>query len=131
MTEPAREPLRVVVADDEADVILMLRTTLRMEPRLEVVAEAVDGPSAVEACAEHHPDVVLLDYYMPKLSADEAIAGIKAASPETRVVVFSASATFKDAERAGADGYIRKGTALRQLIDQVVAHADSRSSGRA
>ncbi|WP_441005133.1 LytR/AlgR family response regulator transcription factor, partial [Novilysobacter viscosus] len=57
--------MTVVIADDEPLARDRLRSLLREQPGVEVVAEAGDGQHALHACAEHEPDLVLLDIAMP------------------------------------------------------------------
>ena len=64
--------MKVIIADDEPLARERLRALLAGEPGVEVVAEACDGAEALHACAEHHPDLVLLDIAMPGIDGLEA-----------------------------------------------------------
>jgi DNA-binding NarL/FixJ family response regulator len=78
---------------------------------VELVGTARDGAHAVAVCAEQRPDVVLMDLEMPDVDGIEATRRIKAAQPETAVVILT---SFSDRERilraldAGAAGYLLK-----------------------
>ena len=61
--------MKVVLADDEPVARERLRTLLAEFDDVELVAEAADGHAALHACAEHAPDVVLLDIAMPGIVA--------------------------------------------------------------
>lgn len=119
------ERIRVLLVDDHSVVRQGLRAFLRLQPDIEVVAEAASGPAALEAAASHGPDVVVMDLVMPAGNGVSAIAGLKQANPGIRVLVLSSFADEDQvfgAMRAGADGYLLKdvepddlATALRQV----------------
>jgi DNA-binding NarL/FixJ family response regulator len=111
-----RQGLRVVLADDHATARLGVRLALE-EGGFQVVAEAVDARSAVEAALEHRPDLCLLDVHMPG-EGIAAAAELSEALPDTPVVMLSVSDTSDDlfeALRAGACGYLLKDTDPQRL----------------
>ncbi|WP_157406339.1 response regulator transcription factor, partial [Actinomadura chibensis] len=59
--------IRVLLADDEDLIRSALAALISLEPDLEVVAEAPDGRTAVDAALRHRPDVALVDLEMPGL----------------------------------------------------------------
>lgn len=85
--------VRVMIADDNFDMRLLVRATLGGDSRLDVVAEAEDGTRAVEAFRELQPDVCVLDYRMPGMSGLEAGTQILAERPGAKVLLFSAYLT--------------------------------------
>jgi DNA-binding NarL/FixJ family response regulator len=93
--------------------------------RVEVVAEAADGRSALQLIAEFSPDVVLLDLQMPGLSGFEVLQETTEKFPEVRVVVLSVHDSeeyVRRAFRSGAAGYLSKDAAsveLEMAIEQV------------
>ncbi len=111
--------IRVVVADDHAIVRAGIRAVLASAGDIQVVAEAGDGHAAVEAVAAQRPDVLVLDLTMPELNGLEVIARARSTSPRTAVLVLSmhaASEFVRPALRAGARGYVVKGSGLDDLL---------------
>jgi len=105
-----QDTVRVMIADDNFDMRLLVRATLGGDARVDVVAEAEDGEAAVEAFRTSEPDVCVLDYRMPGLTGLEAGARILAERPETKVLLFSAYLTAEITEEADRLGmrYLRK-----------------------
>ncbi|GAA3451963.1 response regulator [Dactylosporangium matsuzakiense] len=122
--------IRVVVADDQTAVREGLALMLSLLDDVEVVGEAADGEAALELVAAHRPDVVLMDLRMPRRDGVSATAEIRAAHPETRVVVLT---TFADDEhilsalQAGALGYLTKDAGRVQIAHAVRAAAAGQS----
>jgi len=112
MIETEREcHIRVLLVDDHAVVRAGLRLFLADQADLEVVGEADDGASAVARAQELVPDVVLMDLRMPRLDGIEATRQIRAALPQTAVVVlttYTDTANIGKAIAAGAIGYVPK-----------------------
>ncbi|AKC87046.1 LytR/AlgR family response regulator transcription factor [Pseudoxanthomonas suwonensis] len=106
-----------VVAEDEE----LLRTSLLLQlgevwPGLRIVAECEDGASALEAIAEHKPDVAFLDIRMPGLTGIEVAAALAEVSPRTQVVFVTAYDQYAiDAFEQGAVDYLLKPVARDRL----------------
>ncbi len=103
---------RVLLADDVAQLRMLLRMALELNGAFEVVAEAADGAEAIVRAAECQPDLVILDLMMPGLDGLEALPGIREAAPGAKVVVLSGFAEEKLRSRAlaaGATEYLEKG----------------------
>lgn len=82
--------MKVVIADDEPLARERLRSLLDAHADIEVVAEAGDGRAALQACAEHEPDLVLLDIAMPGIDGLEAARHLAAFEPRPAVVFCTA-----------------------------------------
>jgi DNA-binding NarL/FixJ family response regulator len=105
------EPIRIVVVDDHPVVRGGLIALLRSIPGLDVVGEATDGATAVEAAAELRPDVILMDVRMPGMDGIEATRQIRDRTPQSRVLILTMhddDATVFTAMKAGAQGYLLK-----------------------
>jgi len=109
---------RVLIADDDPVMRMLLSAVVNADPALELVGAAEDAPQAVELALALVPDVVLLDVEMPGGGGAFAAREIKAALPGVRVLALSAhegGAQRDEMEAAGADGYVVKGTAPGEI----------------
>lgn len=109
----------VLLADDVADLRLLVKMALESSPHFQVVAEAEDGVEAVELAELHQPDLVLLDISMPRQDGLESLPKLLAASPNSRVVVlsgFQADRLENVTQELGAVSYLEKGAPPAQLI---------------
>jgi DNA-binding NarL/FixJ family response regulator len=111
--------IRIVIADDHAIVRAGLKQMFAIMPEMEVVAEAVDGDSALETLRHTRCDVLLLDLNMPGISGLDLIARLKAHWPAQPILVLSMHDTAQVASRAlkaGADGYVTKDSEPEVLL---------------
>ena len=107
----ADQPLRVVIADDQASVREGLVLLLGGLPGIDVVGAAADGEQALELVAEHQPDAILLDLHMPVLDGISATRLLAAEHPGVAIVVLTTYAddtSVLEALRAGARSYLTK-----------------------
>jgi len=114
--------IAILLADDHALFRQGLRRLIEEEPDMEVVAEAEDGPQAVQLATQHKPAVAVLDISMPQLDGIEAGRRIIAASPSTRILLLSAydSADYvKRALHSGASGYLLKKVDMTTLAGSI------------
>lgn len=118
------EPIRVLVADDDEVFRKGLLALGELFPHIQIVGEAKEGYEAVEMAAELAPDIVLMDVRMPGISGIEATARIRESVPTTRILMLTVSDEEEDlfdALKAGAVGYVLKGTDLGELKGAVEA----------
>lgn len=113
--------IRVVVVDDQDLIRGGVVALVAHNPDMEVVGEASDGLRAIEVVRDSRPDVVLMDIRMPQLDGIAATERIAADSELTgvRVIIlttFEGDAEVLGALRAGASGFLGKGTAPHELI---------------
>lgn len=110
MANPSSPSVTVLIADDHGAVREGLRVLLEREG-LQVVGEAATGRQAIDLTRDLQPDVVLLDIRMPGGDGLQALAAIKAARPETSVIMLTTYANpayLARAVAAGAAGYLCK-----------------------
>lgn len=120
-------PIRIVVVDDVADLRVVVRKSLEMDGRFEVVGDAEDARSAITVVGETKPDVVMLDVAMPGMTGLEAIPEIRSASPETKIAVFTVKGESARQEvlDAGADAYIPKYESFDEVIERLLEVVDT------
>lgn len=87
-----RSPLRVVVADDEYDVRLLLRMQLSALDDVELVGEAGDGYKCIDLCRDLQPQAVVMDLLMPRLDGFAAIDHLRREQPDIGIVAYTAVA---------------------------------------
>lgn len=116
--------IRILLAEDHAVVRQGTKELLDQQDDLEVIAEAADGQQAVQLALRDHPDVVIMDFAMPKLNGIEATRHIKAVAPGIAILVLTAY----DSEQyifafleAGAAGYLLKDVSVDKLIEAIRA----------
>ncbi|MFL6173112.1 MAG: PAS domain S-box protein, partial [Marmoricola sp.] len=109
----------IVIVDDSSDVRSLIEMQLRLDGSFEVLAEGANGLEAVKLAVEHQPDLMLLDVSMPVVDGLEALPQVLAASPRTRVVMFSGfqEAGLVDATRErGAVAFLEKSAPIDVLV---------------
>ena len=115
-------PARIVIADDHGLVRQGFRGMLAREEGLEVVGEAEDGREAIEICSRLRPDLVLMDIRMPGTDGISATREIKKEHPQTIVLMVTMQENpdyLLEAVRAGAAGYVLKGSPNAQIMGSV------------
>jgi len=123
--------LKILVVDDHEPFRQSLLDFLRTQPGIEVVGIAGDGEEAIEQNENLHPDLVLMDVSMPKLSGYDATKRIKQAHPETRVVILSSHTgeVYRSAATESlADGYIEK-TSMKSALLMMLEQAHGQQPG--
>lgn len=117
----AADVISVLLADDHGIVRAGLRALLEAQPDMRVVAEAENGPDAIEGAKTHAPTVVVADLSMPG-GGLEAIRGITALQLSTRVLVLTVHAEERyllPVLEAGGSGYVRKSSAHTDLLNAI------------
>ena len=114
--------IRIVIVEDHRLFREGLRLILNGEKRFEIVGEATNGLQAIDVISNLKPDVVLLDIKMPELSGIEVIPIIKNKSPETKILMLTASkdeANILQSLKAGAKGYLSKNASTSVLFKAI------------
>ncbi|HEX2121532.1 MAG TPA: response regulator [Thermoanaerobaculia bacterium] len=113
------------MADDTADIRLLLRVTLECDGRFEV-ADAEDGEKALALIDSFMPDLLVLDMAMPEMDGLEVLIAIKSRTPRPKVLAFSAydGDVERRARNLGADDYLHKGdVAIQEIVPRLLALA--------
>lgn len=114
--------IAVLLADDHCVLLDGLRFLLETKGDIKVIGVAVNGREAVRKAWELKPDLVIMDIAMPELNGIEAARQICKLSPAARIIILSMHATTEHAMqaiKAGARGYVLKGSTGGELLDAV------------
>lgn len=118
--------IRVMLVDDHEMVRMGLRSMLT-EPGIDVVGEAGSGAEALALVHTLQPDVVLMDIRMPDMDGIQALEALKAARPQTRVIMVTTyrnTAYLLRSLSAGASGFVLKDVPRDDLLKTVRAVAE-------
>lgn len=118
---------RVLVVDDEPDVLLLCR--LNLQQRGHELLEAADGSTALEIARDLHPDVIVLDLMLPGISGYDVLEALQRDAETTNipVLVLTAKSLRADRERShglGASAFLTKPflpNELCEMVDSLVA----------
>ena len=131
MAATATNPeIRIVIADDHPIFRRGLQAVLEGEPRIQIVAEAQDGESALAAIKEHRPEVVILDIDMPILDGLAVARSMREQRLQAAIVFLTIhrdEPLFNAALDAGAQGYVLKDSALTEIAGCIRTVAAGRS----
>lgn len=113
--------IKVLIADDHKlfrqGLISLMRTR---EDLVEIVGEASTGTEAVQMAEQLHPDVILMDIYMPEMDGLQAAKEIRARFPEIAIVMLTSSERdghLYEAVQIGISGYLLKSLDANELFD--------------
>ena len=117
--------MRVLVVDDHnlfrQGLVSLIRTRSDL---MRVVGEAASGSEAIEMTAKLHPDLVMMDLYMPEMDGLQAMQKIRNEYPETAIVMLTSSEDdehLAEAMHLGASGYLTKSLEAEELFRLVEA----------
>jgi len=116
---------KIFIIDDADFMVDMLRVILR-DAGYEVVGTALNGEQAMKIMSvlplSALPDIVTVDFHMPKMDGMETIAGIRALIPGVKVIMISSDATMPvvmRAQKAGIDAFIAKPFEPQAVLDAI------------
>jgi DNA-binding NarL/FixJ family response regulator len=116
------EPIRVLIVDDQPRARKSLKALLSTWPWVGEMHEGCNGREALQLVKELQPDVVLMDVRMPEIDGLTAAVQIKALWPQVKVILLSMYPEYQgEALAAGADAFVGKGDAPRELLDLLSA----------
>ena len=113
---------RVLVVEDSEPFRKFVCSMLRKRPELAIVGEVTDGLEAVQQAQQLQPNLIVLDIGLPSLNGIEAARRIRKLSPESKILFASQQSSIDvvaEALGAGAQGYVVKTDAARELLDGV------------
>ena len=126
---------KVLIVDDEADIVAGVEDTLTREG-YEVIT-ASDGKEGLKKASECAPDIILLDVMMPKMTGYQTLAALRKKNIRTPVIMLTGRDTDDDKVRGldtGADDYVTKPFSMKELAARVRAvrrrHADKEGKVR-
>ncbi len=121
---------RIVIVDSKASLREMLRMILTSDGLYDVVGEAGAGLAGLELCRIHQPNLVLLDLFLPELSAAEIVRRVRREIPNTRALIYSdrgQAAVVAETLRAKPHGFVEKSDSLSTLLEAIAAVTAGRS----
>ncbi|MFZ3171750.1 MAG: response regulator transcription factor [Carboxydocellales bacterium] len=116
--------IKLLIADDHSLIREGITKILSLEPRITVVGEAADGEEAIARVSELHPDIILMDLNMPRLSGIEATKQIIKLYPEVKIIaltVHDEDERIFEVIKAGVSGYILKDVDPDSLIQTILS----------
>lgn len=122
MPDPIRNRIRVLTVDDHPMLREGIAAVVAPQTDMELVGEAEDGLQAIDAFRRLRPDITLMDLQMPNLNGVDAIVQIRREFPSARIIVLTTyvgDALAVRALRAGAVGYLLKGTLRKDLLETI------------
>ncbi len=117
-----QRPIRLLLIEDQPTILEKQRRLLEGFPQLEIVGSARDGRTGLELIRALEPQVVLLDLGLPDLDGLEVVREVKARQPAVEILIFTIfeeEARVLEAVRAGASGYLLKGTPAERIVEAI------------
>ena len=117
-----RNPIKVLLADDDELFLESLRTLIERQPELTVVAEASNGLEAIDLTDALDPDAAVVDLHMPLLDGVSALVRMRRDHPNICLIVLTGDSDPKlhqAARDAGADAVLEKHEMTRALVDRL------------
>ena len=112
--------MRILIVDDHPVTRDGLRSALSITDEVDIVGEASSGEEAIEAVEKLKPEVVFMDVRMPGMDGIEATRRIRAASPDTKVILITideSRSAISAALQAGVSGYLLKDATPDALVE--------------
>ena len=113
---------RILIVDDSAPTRGIMRRFLESQPDCEVCGEAADGVEGIQKGRELKPDLIVLDYLMPRLDGLQAAVVLHQIAPDTPIILFTflkGVIPTRLAEAAGVTSVLSKTDELATLVDEV------------
>ncbi|HMZ49003.1 MAG TPA: response regulator transcription factor [Flavobacteriales bacterium] len=117
--ESVRNKVTILLVDDQSIILDGIQAIMELEPDLQVVGRATNGPDALDRVRALEPDIVLMDINMPGMDGLEVTRAVLKADPATRVLVLSSYGNKEfvlELLDVGARGYLLKTSSKDELI---------------
>ena len=114
--------IKVMVVEDQPQILKSLLKLLNESPEVEVIASALSGEAALEQLTRIRPDVILQDLGLPRMSGIEVTREVKTRWPAVEVLVFTVfdeEEKVIEAVKAGASGYLLKGASASKVVEAI------------
>ncbi|MBK7860173.1 MAG: response regulator transcription factor [Archangiaceae bacterium] len=115
-------PIRVYVVEDQTKILKNQLKLLESSREVTIVGTALSGETAVEEVPRIKPDVLLLDLGLPRMSGIDVTRVVKATIPQVEILIFTIfdeEDKVLEAVKAGASGYLLKGTPADRIIEAI------------
>jgi two-component system nitrate/nitrite response regulator NarL len=112
----------ILIYEDNSDLLQTLSTLIESTPDFKLLGAFSNANNTLEDVKEHNPSVILMDIDMPGITGNEALKKIKAAYPETEIImltIFEDNKNIFDCLQSGASGYILKRTPSLKIIEAI------------
>jgi DNA-binding NarL/FixJ family response regulator len=119
---PVSEKIKVVVVEDQPQILKNQLKILAESEEIEVIGTALSGEAALELLEKKQPDVILQDLGLPRMTGIEVTREVKRRWPKVEVLIFTIfdeEEKVIDAVKAGASGYLLKGTSSEKIIEAI------------
>jgi len=115
---PFRSPLRIAIVEDQRDIRESWVHLINSFPEFKCVCECSSGEEAVRVVPQSHPDIILMDIFLVRMSGIECTARLKTVLRDSHIIILTVSNDDEVvflALKAGADGYLLKRTQPEEL----------------
>jgi DNA-binding NarL/FixJ family response regulator len=121
--------MQILLADNQPQVRFGLGVLLEHQPGIEIVGEAADARDLLDQSKTVHPDLILLDWTLPKMQATNLLANLREICPKVAVIVLSGRPEARQAALdAGADGFVGKYELPEKLLAAIAQCRCTRES---
>ncbi|MGB8647252.1 MAG: response regulator transcription factor [Anaerolineae bacterium] len=112
--------MRILIADDQPKVRFALRVTLERQPGFKAVSEAVDAEDLISQAQAMCPDLVLLDWELPGMAAEELLCNLHRSCPQLSVIALSGKEDAREAAlKAGVNAFVSKADPPDRLLSAI------------
>jgi DNA-binding NarL/FixJ family response regulator len=120
----AMKPARLVIVEDHTMVRQLLSEAVRLEPSVQIAAAVGSVTSGLNACLEHKPDLLIVDWMLPDGSGLVLVQQVRARLPHTRFLMVTSNDqehVVREASEAGVQGFVFKRSPLEMLREALIA----------